>query len=1142
MQPQTPALTPTQRPLPQPSTANATILPFTSQSADNPSPGSTRPFPRLAIQATGALPSDPPSPKRGRPLPTPSGTTGKQATVDLGKLSQGFPSSLANSSFSTQSSIPSKPQPLSTKRTTSPSKRPLPEPSSPVKKSVGLSRTSSFAILNSESASPLSATPKSTTPPKFQSQTSSESSSPRKENAPASSLPWNKSSGLPTAVGAIPKSTSTTTSSSISTNFATTSNSTTDTSVPPPKKFTPIWKHTIPDYPAPAWGYAVGMVSEPHPKPKAQFPTQPAPAKAPPVNDAKDKLKKEQNETVALPPPVPVVSSAKGTTQRQQYSPSHYRQLGQPGSTNLIQSGVQRRAQQQQHQQAYSGQAKSPTYSETQDEDEEDSEEEEETDSDEEDEDDDEDEEQPDPRYNPQNKRQKHTRPMASIASRAGVPSQSLSRGYEQNFEEEMISTPTPKRKLRLKPKIKMKEMDSYTAYMDVNTTNGPKGRIVPRRERDEDITPKATLKPKKRIPSENHIGFRAVKRHTVHLWDGLDDDGRGERKRFQLHERSRSAYEERESEVAVAKQRRQLERKAGSTFSVDDEMITRRRQDKDDREAGLAYDDDDEEEEEEEEVEDTRMKGRRQVTPGRTPERRKGQGQVRGQGSRSQSEIRDIPANRRAGPASVTRYGINYEDDCELAVGAGVPEKLMKEGPRLKSTPLKFGDYDCDDGGGEDVGGRRVQYHQQEEMNGKFAALGMNDGTSFKLVRNQGSIGWPADLPRLPRTPGSSSGSVTDDDGDYFNRQPQPVPVISPASEFNGRQLHSTGISGKMNISFKDPRPRVAVRSSSLDPPVAISRRQPLPQPPQHPENQTYSTSGAEDRIGERFRRSLYSDPETVQVHEEEGLKKRPQSQIYVSATQMQASFGSRHQQQQQPPHLPFLNQTMHNFANHQPQTPAPLPIVGIESPHPVGGRDKLADIPKLEESSNDESEGEHRQQPNHRRIQVPRINVASDPLPPRIQVNGSGPSIPSINLDSSPLMNGTVNNDSGPIISIEPPRINVDGGDSPRGSGGSDTSVSGPVARNLHSHHQAQSVSQQPRFGGQQTHGRQARPAGLICGGCNGSIIGRIVSAMGSRWHPACFRCTVCNELLEHVSSYEHEGRPYCHLDYHEVRSSLR
>lgn len=27
------------------------------------------------------------------------------------------------------------------------------------------------------------------------------------------------------------------------------------------------------------------------------------------------------------------------------------------------------------------------------------------------------------------------------------------------------------------------------------------------------------------------------------------------------------------------------------------------------------------------------------------------------------------------------------------------------------------------------------------------------------------------------------------------------------------------------------------------------------------------------------------------------------------------------------------------------------------------------------------------------------------------------------------------------------------------------------------------------------------------------------------------------MCSELLEHVSSYEHAGKPYCHLDYHEV-----
>ncbi|KAF8206547.1 hypothetical protein K438DRAFT_1756540 [Mycena galopus ATCC 62051] len=57
-----------------------------------------------------------------------------------------------------------------------------------------------------------------------------------------------------------------------------------------------------------------------------------------------------------------------------------------------------------------------------------------------------------------------------------------------------------------------------------------------------------------------------------------------------------------------------------------------------------------------------------------------------------------------------------------------------------------------------------------------------------------------------------------------------------------------------------------------------------------------------------------------------------------------------------------------------------------------------------------------------------------------------------------------------------------------------------------------------------------------GLACGACGGSIVGRIVNAMGLRWHPECFRCAVCDELLEHVSSYEKDGRAYCHLDYHE------
>ncbi|KAG8815101.1 hypothetical protein FRC17_000867 [Serendipita sp. 399] len=55
--------------------------------------------------------------------------------------------------------------------------------------------------------------------------------------------------------------------------------------------------------------------------------------------------------------------------------------------------------------------------------------------------------------------------------------------------------------------------------------------------------------------------------------------------------------------------------------------------------------------------------------------------------------------------------------------------------------------------------------------------------------------------------------------------------------------------------------------------------------------------------------------------------------------------------------------------------------------------------------------------------------------------------------------------------------------------------------------------------------------------CGKCDKIILGRIVSAMDARWHPECFKCTVCETFLEHVSSYEHDDRPYCHLDYHEL-----
>lgn len=63
-----------------------------------------------------------------------------------------------------------------------------------------------------------------------------------------------------------------------------------------------------------------------------------------------------------------------------------------------------------------------------------------------------------------------------------------------------------------------------------------------------------------------------------------------------------------------------------------------------------------------------------------------------------------------------------------------------------------------------------------------------------------------------------------------------------------------------------------------------------------------------------------------------------------------------------------------------------------------------------------------------------------------------------------------------------------------------------------------------------------------GIFCDRCDGVIIGRIVTAMDRRWHPECFQCSVCRTLLEHVSSYEHDGHAYCHMDYHDVSGFAR
>lgn len=614
------------------------------------------------------------------------------------------------------------------------------------------------------------------------------------------------------------------------------------------------------------------------------------------------------------------------------------------------------------------------------------------------------------------------------------------------------------------------------------------------------------------------------------------------------------------------------------------------------------AYNDEYEYEEEEEE----RPPPRRPMTVGAEHQRAH---MVRGANGDDGWEAESRYRTGRAGlpqPPAMMRKGAGAGDRSS-------PEKPARGGSRIKSTPLIDED----------------EYAQQEERRypggdnvlAKFTAMKINGGgggsayarSDSRVSAASASAGgrsWPNDLPRLPRTPGSGStpGVVQDDSRGYFDTRPQSVsssananPRVRPT--VNAQNVNTTTPTfynrgqpttpNRTSLDLDDPPPRASiVRTPSPGPRggYVLSPRRELPQPQGAPQDRGHP---AEDKARVaadlQRRRSLYSVASNVSSREqvpEPSVQRRPQSQVFEpTSVQVQSGQGQRRPQsyhqphQQHPPQPPqqqphYAQQGNANnghgprgpFTSSRPQqTPAPPPTVGIESPHPIGGREKMADIPKLEEDSNEGSDTEHvsRRHANMSPVGVPIINIDAGPRPP---------SIPMINVNGSSNMSSNVptiniHDGGGPMINVDPPMIRVDGGNggTPRKqvfeipgvsvsgpefddhhggpsinvSGPEDHSHSGPHHGHNHGHrHGGQQQVQQPHRPQSQAQFTQPRTGGLICGGCGGAIIGRIVSAMGQRYHPACFKCTVCNELLEHVSSYEHEGRPYCHLDYHEVR----
>ena len=725
-----------------------------------------------------------------------------------------------------------------------------------------------------------------------------------------------------------------------------------------------------------------------------------------------------------------------------------------------------------------------------------------------------------------------------------------------------------------------------------------------------------------------------------------------------QAHQRSRSAIEEREKQVLIARARaRSVSRpRAGGSGRGGHENVDEEEEEEEEEGVlGLAYDDEHEREEE---------------------------GVFRGRGG-----VSNKSTTTGTGRAGLPQPPAMVRDGAVGITGNLAGGRKIQGGPRWKgssSASLLYGDDGTgigeggDGRGGNSGGSGEYGYgygrQHQRQGQGRVAILQSAPGAVEGRGREgEAGVGraWPADLPRLPRTPG---GTGTEEErGNYFDLRSQSRESASHNQTQQGGRAVSefvTRAGGPRSQSQGLPPSAGATRSASRDqgftsghyqrggrgskseldglnlglgrddldlddpPPRASVVRTPSPggyvlQKREDGEERGQGLFGGgyhRQREQQQEQEQGYGAPMNEQGQRQRQQQARPQSQMYghppppQHPQQRHQVIGSRspfvgNQQHQQlpPPQHPFQPRRK------QPQTPAPPPTVGIESPHPVGGRDRLADMHKLDWDSNYGSDHE-RFSANGDVGEDAGAGASSSPMmTPRISINaatggggGGAKTIPTIQIgesefDSSPRMghkapvinvsvdhgsprkqprdmsNNNHNNGSsgggGPRIQIfDVPGVSISGPefDDDEQAGPVVINVSGPgpgpgdehhhqqqqkayssahdnshshVARRQQPNPPPQSHFQHPQgrppsqlgpgFGGQARSRPGGGGGGLACSGCHGQITnGRIVSAMGLRWHPTCFKCSVCSTPLEHVSSYEHEGRPYCHLDYHEVR----
>ncbi|KAI0739005.1 hypothetical protein C8Q80DRAFT_223921 [Daedaleopsis nitida] len=354
---------------------------------------------------------------------------------------------------------------------------------------------------------------------------------------------------------------------------------------------------------------------------------------------------------------------------------------------------------------------------------------------------------------------------------------------------------------------------------------------------------------------------------------------------------------------------------------------------------------------------------------------------------------------------------------------------------------------------------------------------------------------GWPSALPSLPRAPASSSTSPATPQSAFASIKARALP----------RPTRSNTASAAITPFARPRSPRKMDLDLSLDdaPPPSL-RRSPAPSSSFSPASQQRSPANFSSPSPSAPPMSGRSH--TVASHTPLQRTSSDATSVF-SLSNFPAPPGSQ-------PSSPSPSQNTFRPPSpaktvRNPPSPSKSQFTGrsqspvsFQRPPPLTREQSNPRIPKISFPANADGDSDEDDGPvinisgpadarGGSASDVPRISFGDDNGVPAINIGGvdDGPSIPQISLPGE--------------FSSSPPKKSQ-----PR---------------------KVQDLIPNPRL-------EAAKRSGLVCGGCGGPIIGRIVSAMDMRWHPGCFRCCVCDELLENLSSYAHEGRPYCHLDYHE------